>query len=116
MEQCMCTKWEKSNSRCNSQRTATMRTMSRFCAPRRYLSYPLQSIPHQCNCLCNLFQNHQIHAKAEELRLAIKRKMKVNRSTGSKASAPAKMQGYSAGDEASRPKIPQNKLVIEILN
>jgi len=83
-----------------------MRTMSRFCALRRYLSYPLQSIPHQCNCLCNFLQNHQIHAKAEELRLAIKRKMKEIRSTGSKASAPAKRQGHSAGGGASGPKIP----------
>jgi len=42
--------------------------------------------------------------------------MKENHSTGSKASAPAKRQGHSAGSEASRPKIPQNKLIIEILD
>jgi len=42
--------------------------------------------------------------------------MKENRSTGRKASAPAKRQGHSTGGEASRPKIPQYKLVIEILD
>jgi len=42
--------------------------------------------------------------------------MKEMHSTGSKARTPAKREGHSAGGEASRPKIPQNKLVIEILD
>ena len=67
-------------------------------------------------CLSNSLLNHQIHTKAEELQLAIKHKMKEIHSTGSKARAPAKREGHSAGGEASRPEISQNKLVIKILH